>query len=324
MKEADKIVNIDNLGEDWLNNAFDSFEAIKKMITYLNETYSFDLYNNDEDLQIDKLNNKQAIKETMVVLPLTYTMEKFLKAVILSYDVNSNQNRLMAVKEILNNVKNSSNIKGNFHNILLLTDYINTNIDTHFKNFFANVYVSRRNGYNDELRRGSNVTSNLDDLERIDYATDSFKNAFIDFRYLYEKSDKIESVDLVKLMDYISSIRDVSFYLITRKRVLDCISQFEDFNRVCPNPDSLFARDREYKVSDGVDLLWSIKSSTLSCGGKMNALAEQESWSEEKIYNIQDNIYELNTELGSLIYRKLGHEYKPEFTRSKEENSRNY
>lgn len=311
MKEAEKIVNIDELGEDWLNNAFDSLEAIKKNITYLNESNSFNLYDNDEDLEIDKLNMKQAIKETVVVLPLTYTMEKFLKAVILYYDASNNQNRTTAVKDILNNVKMSSNIKGNFHNILLLTDYINTHIDTHFMNFLASVYVSRRKGYNGEASRSNPFSVDLGSPERIAYATDSFKNAFIDFRYLYEKNDKIESVDLVKLIDYVASIRDVAFYLIKRKYALDFFAQYDEFNKICVDPDKEFARNREYDDNDGVDLLLSIDNSVWLYAPILFKEMEID-YESEVAEKIKEPI------------EKLENEYKPEFTKVSTSNFRNH
>lgn len=322
MKETEKIVNIDALGEDWLNNAFDSFEAIKKSVTYLNESNSFNLYDNDEDLEIDKLNMKQAIKETVVVLPLTYTMEKFLKAVILYYDASNKQNRTTAVKDILNNVKMSSNIKGNFHNILLLTDYINTHIDTHFMNFLASVYVSRRKGYNGEAWRSSKFSIEMDSRERIAYATESFKNAFIDFRYLYEKTDKIESVDLIKLMDYVASIRDVAFYLIKRKGTLDFLTQYDVFNTICADPDNKFARNREYDDNDGVDLLFSIDDDVLLYALSLfEAMGvDYESEEAEKFWN---NEMTLRQKIKEAI-KKLKNEYKPEFTKISNSNSRSH
>lgn len=322
MKEAEKIVNIDALGEDWLNNAFDSFEAIKKSVTYLNESNSFNLYDNDEDLEIDKLNMKQAIKETVVVLPLTYTMEKFLKAVILYYDASNKQNRTTAVKDILNNVKMSSNIKGNFHNILLLTDYINTHIDTHFMNFLASVYVSRRKGYNGETSRSNPFSREMGSHERIAYATDSFKNAFIDFRYLYEKNDKMESVDLVKLIDYVASIRDVAFYLTKRKYALDFFAQYDEFNKICVDPDKKFARNREYDDNDGVDLLLSIDNSVSLYAPRLFKAMEIDYESEvaEKFW---DNKRTLCQKIKEPI-KKLKNEYKPEFTKVSTSNFRNH
>ena len=321
MVEADKIVNIENLGEDWLNSAFSSFESLKKTITYLNEANSFDLYNNEEDLSLDQINNKQAIKETMVLLPLTYIMEKFLKAVILHYDVNGDHDRLTAVRDILNNVKMSSNVKGNFHNILLLTDYIATHIDSHFMNLFANVYVARREGYNGESERSNPLSHTWTPFDRIDFATDKYQNAFIDFRYLYEKKDRVDSVDLVKLMDYVSSIRDVAFYLVSRKKALDFFSQFKEFEKVCPNPDETFARNRELVDSDGIDLLYSIENNIAMYAPIVSRERDlpEESKEEQEYWEKKRSLCKEIKQIAS----KFKKEYKPEFTRKKNNQTEN-
>lgn len=314
MIEADKVVTNIDLGEDWLNNANNSFEQIKKIITYLNESNSFDLYDNNEDLSLEALNNKQSIKETLVVLPLTYVMEKFLKSIILYNNMNETQNRATAVREILNNVKSSSSVQGNLHNAALLIDYINSSIDTHFINFFGNLYNSRRNGYNGEEARSNPISMGMLSKKRIEYATECFKNAFIEFRYLYEKNDQIESVDLVKLIDYVASIRDVAFYTIERLKSLSIFDKYGGIESVLDYDVSLFGRDHEYRSCDGVDILLDLREDTdynlkKLYRKKSDKLSEDEKTEFSKDKNkILEDIFGIET--------MLNKEYKAEFTKA--------
>ena len=46
MTEEEKRVSLEELGEERIKSAFDSFETTKETISFYNQKYSFNLYNN--------------------------------------------------------------------------------------------------------------------------------------------------------------------------------------------------------------------------------------------------------------------------------------
>lgn len=314
MKESDKVVTRNKLGEEWLNSALISFEATKQLISYLNNMYGFDLYDNEENLDLIDLNNKQSIKEANVVLPLTYDMEKFLKGVIIFNALNDNSSNFDSIKEILNNIRKNSNVRGNLHNVLLLTDYISTYIDTNYINYFGKLYISRRNGYDGEAARSNLLTVTMPATERIEHATEEFKNAFIEFRYLYENDERIGSVDLIKLVDYIASIRDASLYIIKRKQALNIINKYSN-NIDLDDFANSFAKlnDSKHENCDGIDLLKEVYDSSEKIFNRISSsigLFLNKNKKDE--FMIEKNIF--LEDLSSFI-DKLENEYKPEFSK---------
>lgn len=263
MKEAEIKVTYEKLPENWFKSSFNSIEMIKRTITMLNEINGFDLYDIEENLSEEKIVEKIGLKEHNIMLPLTYAMEEFLKSVVILYDVSSSNIRENKVKEALQKVKNQSTIKGNLHNASIFIDYIKNNIDPNFLEILGLLYFSRRKGYDGGRERSNAYTHNIENKqERLKIATEEFKNAFIDMRYLFEKTDEPRRMDLTKLMDYTESVRDACLYLIMRKKYISLLDSNDtfynnnQFNEIISELNGLNNNSiNRYEYIDVIDLL---------------------------------------------------------------------
>lgn len=211
MIENDIKVSNEELAENWFNTASDSLEAIENTIDFLNKIYEFNLYDIKENLSSDKINLKTNIKYTNICTPLAYIAELFLKSIIISYMIFNDEfifSRENAVKMIMKQVRSQS--KTNGHNLTTLIEYINNNIDEYFKIDLARVYVEHR-------KHAISKTCRMEPISRITLVNNLYENAFINARYLYETKDTLnESIDLVKLLDYVNTLRDCCFYQLLK------------------------------------------------------------------------------------------------------------
>lgn len=225
MKEEEIVITESELHQKWYDDAFYSIEAVKHTIESLSKTCQMDFYNSNEEMSLDKIKQKQAIKESNIVLPLTYDIEKAIKSLVLAYSNIENPQRESYVRQILNDVKNNySTRRGNLHDTAMYIDYLNS-VDNTFIDVLAQLYMSRREGFGFLKSRSNPYTMRMEKNERIDYARDMYKNAFIDYRYQFEKQDSKNSIDLVKLMDYTESIRDAVLIFLTKKYTMDFIKE---------------------------------------------------------------------------------------------------
>lgn len=225
MKEEEIVITESELHQKWYDDAFYSIEAVKHTIESLSKIYQMDFYNSNEEMSLDKIKQKQAIKESNIVLPLTYDIEKAIKSLVLAYSNIENPQRESYVRQILNDVKNNySTRRGNLHDTAMYIDYLNS-VDNTFIDVLAQLYMSRREGFGFLKSRSNPYTMRMEKNERIDYARDMYKNAFIDYRYQFEKQDSENSIDLVKLMDYTESIRDAVLFFLTKKHTMDFIKE---------------------------------------------------------------------------------------------------
>ena len=227
MQENEIYIPNDELAKTWFKSALDSLEGIQKTIDFLNETYQFNLYDIEENLPYEKIILKTNIKYTNICTPLAYTAELFLKSIIISYSHNHNENnfnRENAVKTIMKNVRTQS--KSNGHNLTTLVEYINNNIDECFKIDLARIYVEHR-------KHLVSSTCGMQPIPRITLVNNLYENAFINARYLYETQENIkEPIDLVKLIDYVNTLRDCCFFQLLKtelskiKNVKNYIQQY--------------------------------------------------------------------------------------------------
>lgn len=257
MREDEIVITDEGLPKKWFDDANIGLETIKKTIASYNKNGEYDFYNNNEDLSEDKAIEKQAIKEHNIVLPITYCIEKFIKSLVIKYNLNDNFNRNTGVKKILNNVKSLTTITGNFHNTAMYIEYLNS-IEPTFLNVLGRIYMSKREGYGHFTKRSNLYTTTMLPNERIKYTSELYQNAFIEYRYLYEKQESENLIDLVKLIDYAESIRDACLYfiikqecLIIARKLLNNNKEIEEFEETIGDSYNLSKRYDNYKDYSG-------------------------------------------------------------------------
>lgn len=229
MKENQIIITDKELPKKWLDDAIASIESTKSIIEMLIKTNQMDLYDNDEDLPELAIKNKQAIKEHNVILPLTYSIEKMIKALVLKLNDETPINRNERVMKILRDIKNASSIKGNFHDLMMYIEYINS-IDDTFIDILGRMYKSRREGYENYPNRSNKYTESLKPVERVKYASEMYRNAFINYRYQFEKQEQENTIDIVKLMDYAEAIRDTCLLFFMKYQIIEMINNLINDN----------------------------------------------------------------------------------------------
>lgn len=223
MKENQIVVNDKDLSDKWFNDAVTSIETTKKIIELLINSNQIDLYDDNEELSKEKAEEKQAIKEHNIVLPLTYSIEKMIKSLVLKLNDEHPANRNTRVMKILNEVRDASQIKGSLHNLMIFIDYINS-IDDTFLDILGRMYMSRREGYGNYANRSHEYSQSMKMKERVTYANNMYREAFVKYRYLFEKQAKEDSIDLIKLIDYAESVRDACTLIYIKEEILNLLS----------------------------------------------------------------------------------------------------
>lgn len=225
MREIEYKVSDYSLAKSWFDSSSICMEEIIKNITVLNDKYGFNLYNNDEDLEEEMLRKKITLKYDLILNSFVYQIEKLLKSFLITYMYVSNPNefiRNLAIKNMNKVIRQSQN-SINSHDLLAMINYIDQNIDNNFVNYIANEYALIRdkkpfmnNPYS--IRSTSNFAN---DEERIQAATQEYTQGFINFRYLFEKEDKLsfQPVDTEKIIEYGIAIRNCVGQEINRMHV---------------------------------------------------------------------------------------------------------
>ena len=214
MKEIEYRVDDKSLADEWFDGSSICMDEIINIIDVINEKYGFNLYNNEEDLDEQKLKQKIFIKYKMILSPYVEQIEELLKSFLITYMYASNPSefeRASAVRQMNRQIRQSQqSING--HDLLAMISYINQNIDNNFITYIANEYAYLRDGnefmYNPYSERSTQSFTTPE--ERINAATKEYTQGFINFRYLFETTDSLQfqPVDTEKIIEYGLAIRN--------------------------------------------------------------------------------------------------------------------
>ncbi len=224
MKEIEYRVNDASLAKEWFDSSSICMQEIIEFIDVLNIKYDFNLYNNEEDLDEEKLRKKINLKYKLILSPFVEQIEELLKSFLITYTYVTNPNefiRQSAVRQMNRQIRQSQqSING--HDLFAMISFINQNIDNNFLSYIANEYAFIRDGnqfMNNPYSRRS-TTGFTTTEERIQAATQEYTQGFINFRYLFETTDllQFQPVDTEKIIEYGLAIRN-------------CVGQ--EINRMC-------------------------------------------------------------------------------------------
>lgn len=90
-----------------------------------------------------------------------------------------------------------------------LIRYVNDNCNSNFIINIAEAYgeIREKSTSNSRFSFNSAVQFQGDKTKRLQKVVDDYKNGFIDFRYLFERTDSYTRIDLTRLIDYACAIR---------------------------------------------------------------------------------------------------------------------
>ena len=215
MREIEYRLSDDRLAISWFNRSSDCMQSIIDLIDMMNNQYQFNIYNNDEDLEKELLEKKISIKYEVILSPFVYQIEKLLKSFLImceQYRDPDAFNRESVMRNINREIRSYSG-GNNSHDLLNLINYIDSQRRSNFISRIANEYARIRDGeefmHNPYSLRSTSGYSSPED--RIVAATEEYKQGFVQFRYLFEKTEELpfQPIDTEKVLEYGIAIRNI-------------------------------------------------------------------------------------------------------------------
>jgi|GEM_PF-4009488 len=247
--EQEFLVNDADLGKDWIVSGANDIDLTLDDIKKYNDKYGFNIYDENEKLPPSLMAKKINIKYSRIMSPLTYGAEQMLKGYIINDYYKKHQkdfNRENVTFNVVNSVKKDMDAyfkfsdipksKTNGHSLEALIMYIRRNIDADFLNELSENFKDLRNFDMYFISDYSDMsTRKADKFSRVKNCMRDYRNGFIDYRYLFDKSSS--------LGQHIDSARIIYFCDAIRKTIVDKIYNDEIVNSVKQTDSSQYYYD---------------------------------------------------------------------------------